>query len=98
MASALDRLGQFALMDRAIAGDAARDDLAAFGHEPTQHPFVLEIDEVDLVLAEPADFASTLPIPVFASFSHVYLSLQFVFFQLMTRFEAVVGRLHYPKG
>lgn len=97
MSAALDRHGQFALMDRAIAGDTARNDFAALRHETAQHPLVFEIDEIDLILAEAADFASTLPISVFASFSHLYLSLQFFVFYVMTRFEAVIRRLHYSK-
>jgi hypothetical protein len=97
MSAALDRHGQLALMDRAIAGNAARDDFAALRHETAQHPLVFEIDKIDFVLAEAADFASTLPISVFASFSHLYLSLQFFVFYVMTRFEAVIRRLHYSK-
>ena len=93
MAATLDRYGQLALMDRAVAGDAARDDLATLGHKPAEHPLIFEIDEMDLILAEAADFATALPISVFWSFSHLYLSLQFVVFNMMTRFEAVRGCL-----
>ena len=97
MSAALDRHGQFALMNRAIAGDSARDYFTTLRHETAQHPLVFEIDKIDFVLAEAADFASTLPISVFASFSHLYLSLQFFVFYVMTRFEAVIRRLHYSK-
>lgn len=95
MAAALDRHGQLALMDRAITGDAARDDLATLGHEPAEHPLIFEIDEMDLILAEAADFATALPISVFWSFSHLYLSLQFVVINMTTRFEAAQGCLQF---
>src|SRR5690606_40684083 len=43
-------------MTRAIAGDAARADLAAIGDVLAQQRRVLEVDVVDLVLAEGANF------------------------------------------
>src|SRR3970040_602441 len=45
---ALDGVGELALMARAAARDAARDDLAALGDEAAQAAHVLVIDEADL--------------------------------------------------
>src|SRR5258706_13007372 len=59
LARALDRRLQFALVHGAGAGDAARQDLAALGHERSQQLDVLVVDIVDLVRAELAD----LPAP-----------------------------------
>src|SRR5438309_2187250 len=59
----LDRRGHVALVLRAVAGDAARTDLAPVGHELLQQPHVLEVDIVDLVLAEDADLALLLLLP-----------------------------------
>jgi len=56
-ARTLDSVGELALMARATAGDAARNDLPALGDETTQTPDVLVVDEVDLVRAELADLA-----------------------------------------
>src|SRR5438128_2500199 len=42
-------MGELALVPRAAAGDAARDDLAALGHEAAQTSDVLVVDEVALV-------------------------------------------------
>src|SRR4051812_5189821 len=50
----LDRARQRALMARAIAGDPARDDLAALAEEAAEHARVLVVDEHRLVGAEPA--------------------------------------------
>src|SRR5439155_1179602 len=38
-------MGELALVPRAAAGDAARDDLAALGHEAAQTSDVLVVDE-----------------------------------------------------
>src|SRR5207249_4706248 len=43
-------MGELALVPRAAAGDAARDDLAALGHEAAQTSDVLVVDEADLAL------------------------------------------------
>ena len=43
-------------MRRADAGNTARDDLAALGHEGVQQLQIFVIDVVDLLDAEPADF------------------------------------------
>jgi hypothetical protein len=50
----LHRHGHFALMPRAIAGDAAGKDLAPFGNEESEGLHVLVIDERGLVNTEPA--------------------------------------------
>src|SRR5437762_366983 len=50
-ARAFDRGGELALMFRAVAGDSARQNLAAFGHEFLQQ-IRLFVVEADLVLAE----------------------------------------------
>src|SRR5580765_1050345 len=51
----LDRRLQLALVHRAGAGNTARQNLAALGHERTQQLHVLVVDIVDLVRAELAD-------------------------------------------
>src|SRR5207247_5613606 len=58
LARALDRRLQLALVHRAGAGDAARQDLAALRHEWADQLDVLVIDVVDLVRAELADLAA----------------------------------------
>jgi hypothetical protein len=55
-ARALDGVSQLALMARAAARDATRNDLAALGDEAPQPANVLVVDEIDLVRAELADF------------------------------------------
>src|SRR5438270_9163707 len=47
LAGVLDRLGELALLLGAHAGDAARTDLAAVGHEAPQQGGVLVIDVLD---------------------------------------------------
>src|SRR5436305_10361277 len=54
-AGALDRVLQFALMQRARAGDAARKNLAALGDELLQHLDVFPVDVLELFDAELAD-------------------------------------------
>src|SRR5215469_1754541 len=54
-ARAFDGSRQRALMFRAGAGDPARHDLAAFGHELAQLERVFVVDRVDLVDAELTD-------------------------------------------
>src|SRR5262249_46479074 len=51
-ARALDRRRQLFLMTRAGSGHAARNDLAAVGHEPAEPLLVLVVDEADLLEAE----------------------------------------------
>src|SRR4051812_37302439 len=58
LARALDRGLQLALVHRAGAGDAARQDLAALRHERPDQLHVLVVDVVDLVRAELADLAA----------------------------------------
>src|SRR5688500_6057428 len=60
-AGALDRVREVALVPRAAAGDAARDDLAALGDQAAQPAHVLVIDEIDLVRAELADLPPAEP-------------------------------------
>src|SRR5438067_4867772 len=57
LARALDRDLQLALVHRARAGDSARQNLAALGHERPDQLHVLVVDVVDLVRAELADLA-----------------------------------------
>src|SRR5207302_1265918 len=52
---ALDRRLQFALVHRAGAGDASRQNLAPFRHERSDQLHVLVVDVIDLVRAELAD-------------------------------------------
>src|SRR5438067_9815747 len=59
LARALDRGLQVALVHRARAGDAARQDFAALRHERADQLDVLVIDVVDLVRAELAHLAAT---------------------------------------
>jgi hypothetical protein len=54
-------VGELALMARTAAGDPARNDLAALGHEAPEAADVLVIDQIDLVSAELADLAPTEP-------------------------------------
>src|SRR5512137_1322923 len=56
--SPLDGRLELALVHRAHAGDAARQDLRALGHEGQQHLRVLVVDVVDLLRAELADLAA----------------------------------------
>src|SRR5262249_27221415 len=58
LARALDRRLQFALVHRAGARDAPRQDLAALGDERPDQLHVLVVDVVDLVRAELADLAA----------------------------------------
>jgi hypothetical protein len=58
-ASALDGMGQLALVARAAAGDATRNDLAALGDEAAKPPHVLVVDQVDLVRTELTDLSPT---------------------------------------
>src|SRR5438067_12806110 len=58
LARALDRGLQVALVHRARAGDAARQDFAALRHERADQLDVLVIDVVDLVRAELAHLAA----------------------------------------
>src|SRR5947209_17560787 len=58
LARALDRGLQLALVHRAGARDAPRQDLAALGHERSDQLHVLVVDVVDLVRAELADLAT----------------------------------------
>src|SRR4051812_15551804 len=59
LARPLDCGLQLALVHRARARDAARQDLAALGNERTDQFDVLVVDVVDLVRAELADLAAT---------------------------------------
>src|SRR5713226_10283178 len=59
-----DGAGELALVPRAAAGDAARGDLAALGHEVLQPAHVLVVDELHLVHAELADLAPAEPAPL----------------------------------
>src|SRR5919108_2545262 len=52
--SALDRLGELALMAPAGPGDAGGPDLALLAHGAAQGAEVLVVDDVDLVAAEGA--------------------------------------------
>src|SRR3954451_5011319 len=68
LSRALDRAGDLVLVAPARAGDAARADLAAIGHELAQRGDVLVIDELHLVAAvrarlAPSAGASGLAIP-----------------------------------
>src|SRR5262245_27092945 len=63
-ARALDRVGQLPLMPRAAAGDAARNDLAALGHEAAEATHVFVVDEVDLVRAELANLPASKATPL----------------------------------
>src|SRR3990172_409066 len=56
-ARALDGARDLPLVQRAVAADAARDDLAALGEEVLELPLVLVVDLERLVGAEPADLA-----------------------------------------
>src|ERR1700687_3961212 len=56
VARLLDGVGEPPLMRGANAGDAARDDLAALRHKGVQQLYILVIDVVDLLDAEPANF------------------------------------------
>src|SRR4051812_11673603 len=58
LAGALERRLQLALMHRARARDAPRQDLPALRHERAQQLHVLVIDVVDLVCAELANLAA----------------------------------------
>src|SRR5215472_2471757 len=55
LARVLDRLGDVALVLRAVAGHPPRTDLAAVGNELPQQPGVLVVHPADLLLAEQAD-------------------------------------------
>src|ERR1700678_1327301 len=55
VARLLDGEREAALMRGADAGETARDDLAALGHEPLQQAHVAVAEEVDLLGAELAD-------------------------------------------
>src|SRR5262245_25081634 len=59
-----DGARQLALMPRATPRDAAGSDLAPFGHEPLEAPYVLEVDQAQLVHAELADLAAPEPAPL----------------------------------
>src|SRR5437016_4781245 len=56
-ARALDGERERALVPGAVAGDAARDDLAALGEEVPECPGVLVVDQHRLVGAEAADLS-----------------------------------------
>ena len=58
LTGSLDRLGELTLMHGADAGSAARQDLAALGHEAAELGGVLIIDERGLVHAELANFSA----------------------------------------
>src|SRR5690606_37388970 len=55
----LDRLGEFALLLAVNRCDAARDDLAALGHEALQQPDVLIVDGGRVGARERAGLAAT---------------------------------------
>lgn len=57
MSSAFDGDRQLPLMTGTVAGNPPRNDLAAIGYEPPDHPFIFVIDRVDLVLAEATDLS-----------------------------------------
>src|SRR5712692_1772524 len=59
-----DGAGELALVPRAAAGDAARGDLAALGHEVLEPTHVLVVDELHLIHAELADLAPAKPAPL----------------------------------
>jgi hypothetical protein len=52
---------QLALVPRAAARDAARNDLAALADEAAETAYVLVVDEVDLVGAELTDLPPAEP-------------------------------------
>ncbi len=58
VAGALDRLGQLTLLLGADRGDAARDDLAALGHEALQQAHVLVVDDRGVLGRERAGLAA----------------------------------------
>src|SRR5262245_40572418 len=66
LTGALDRGLQLALMHRAGARDAARQNLAALGDERPDELHVLVVDVVDLVRAELADLAAAEEGPALA--------------------------------
>src|SRR5438105_4203343 len=59
-ARALDRVLQFALMQRAGAGDASRQNLSALRDELLQHLHIFEVDVLELLHAELADALATI--------------------------------------
>src|SRR5688572_3078493 len=63
-AGALDGVGELALVARAAAGDPARDDLAALGHEAPEPAHVLVVCLAHLVSAELANLAAAEPPPL----------------------------------
>ena len=67
MAGSLDRDGQSSLMLRAVAGDAARKDLASLGDKLLQLRGVLVIDLIVLFAAEHADLLAPVHGPAAAS-------------------------------
>src|SRR5512147_1299407 len=70
-AGLFDGGGQAALMARAVAGDPARDDLAAIRDEVSEDTRILVVDAQSLLGAEAADLSSTRsaspPSPVVSS-------------------------------
>src|SRR3989338_2012598 len=58
VAGALDAAGELALVRRAVARDAGRQDLARVGREGAQDLDLLEVDVADLLGAEAADLAA----------------------------------------
>ena len=61
-ARTLDRIGERALVTRAIPRDAARQNLAAFGHIFAQARRIFIVQVVDFLHAERTDFALRLPV------------------------------------
>src|SRR5947209_13261649 len=68
IAGPLDGRSQPPLMGRAHAGQAARHDLAALGHELLQHANVFVVDIVDLLDTEPADLLPAEELSAAAAF------------------------------
>lgn len=65
----LYRDSDLSLVPCAVAGDAAREDLAALGDEEPERLYILVINEGRLVHAEPADFFPDLETPSFIAAS-----------------------------
>src|SRR5207253_4883041 len=83
LARALDGGLQLALVHRARARDAPRQDLAALGDERADQLHVLVVDVVDLVRAELADFSTAEQRPA--------LALRFVAALLVAAAAAAAG-------
>src|SRR5262249_16188241 len=63
-ARTLDPVGQLALVPRATAGDATRNDLTALSDEAAEATHVFVVDEVDLVRTELANLPASKATPL----------------------------------